>query len=364
MKQPTYEQYLDLFSKHSSNLRCPCGKVSVTYARFLELNYTLISPCSSFLVSDRWIEYLDSSAHRGAPTYDFRLRGRSTFQGLRSFCLLTNESVQNSRTSFYATQYVSTDLTAVDLFQQQNEEQIRQFISLTIKTFLVSLKLILNTTHCNSLLSGANSNYELFLSRFPGFSRDIPISYLNCSCATSASCYDTTVITNNYGSVSSFTVPGFYSGCYVVESLLVSTLQCFYDELCLKNVIYHVNPNLTLNATALNASMSTRFKPNSTVKEMLDELMVEEWVWNITFSKYFDECAPSQCTYTIASKNDAIFIVTTVFGLVGGLVKISKLIIPHLVACCMHLAKKKKFESKVSALNEAYSWPDSNVETN
>ena len=72
-----------------------------------------------------------------------------------------------------------------------------------------------------------------------------------------------------------FTIPGFLTGCFVIESLLLSSLQCFYDEQCFNNVTYYVNPTLSLNATALNASASTTFTPNSTVKEMIDQLMVE-----------------------------------------------------------------------------------------
>jgi hypothetical protein len=128
-----------------------------------------------------------------------------------------------------------------------------------------------------------------------------------------------------------FTIPGFLTGCFVIESLLLSSLQCFYDEECFNNVTYFVNTTSTLNVTALNASASTTFTPNSTVKEMIDQLMVERWSWNITFAKYFGECEPSQCTYTVGSKNDAILIVTTVFGLVGGLVTILRIVVPRLV---------------------------------
>ena len=308
---------------------------------YVDLNYTLISLCSSFLVSDRWIDYLESAIRANTKSYDFRLTGRYAFQALSSFCQSTNETLHNSLERFYDTQYVSADLTASDLFREQNEVQIRQFISVTAKMFLVSLKLNLNTTQCNSLLSGTKSNYDLFQPGPPGFGIVIPITYSNCSCATSVSCYYTTAIMNYYGNISLFTVPDFYSGCYIIDALLVSSLQCFYDEQCFNNVTYLVSPTLPLNATALNASASTTFTPNSTVKEMIDQLMVEKWSWNITFAKYYGQCDPSQCTYTVGSRNDAIFIVTTVFGLVGGLVKILKLIIPHLVACCMRLIRKR-----------------------
>ena len=62
VQEPTYDQYLSLFSKYSNKLQCPCRRVSTTYDQFLQLNYTMISLCSSFLVSDQWIIFLRPSS--------------------------------------------------------------------------------------------------------------------------------------------------------------------------------------------------------------------------------------------------------------------------------------------------------------
>ena len=334
VQKPSYDQYLDLFSQYSNNLKCPCRKVSVTYTQFLELNYTLISLCSSFLVSDEWIQYLAVPYSHGVlPHDDFRAIDHFVFQALRALCQLTNETIQNGLKNFYHSQYVSADLTAVDLFRQQNEAQIRQFISSSTETFLSSLKLVRQTTQANALLAATQTNYELYIGASYLFDpwRYYPVDYSGCSCAERVSCFAPAVIFRTNRNSISFVVPGFYTGCFVIEALLVSTLQCFYDEQCFNNITYYVNSTSTLNVTALNASMSTTFTPNSTVKEMIDQLMVERWSWNITFAKYFGECEPSQCTYTVGSKNDVIFIVTTVFGLVGGLVTILRIVVPRLV---------------------------------
>ena len=334
VEQPSYTQYVDLSSKYPNNLQCPCTRVSVKYDRFLALNYTLISMCSTFLVSDQWIEYLTGPYLRGGLCHDdFHAVSYLAFQALRVLCQLTNETIQNSLTSFYDSQYVSADLTSAYLFQQQNEAKIRQFISSSTETFLSSLSLIRQTTQANALFAATQTNYDTYTNGMHLlYLRDFfPVDYSGCSCSKTASCFAPAVMYTANRNTILFGVPGFYTGCFIVESLLISTLECFYDELCLNNVTYYVNSTLPLNVTALNASMSTRFKPNSTVKEMLDELMVEEWVWNITFAKYFDACEPSQCTYTIASKNDAIFIVTTVLGLVGGLVTILRIMVPRLI---------------------------------
>ena len=343
VQQPTYDQYLDLFSKYSNNLQCPCKTVSVTYDRFLQVNYTSHYICSSFLVSEQWIQYLVRLNNRG-PFYpsDFRAVSRPTFQALRSFCQLADETIENSLTSFYETQYVSAYLTASELFHQQNAAQIQQFQLSTTKTFVSSLSLIRQTTQANALLAGTQGNFNLFLWPSDYYLRSLRTAYSGCSCGETPSCFAPAVIynTNRYAPTL-FVVPGFYSGCYTIESLLVSSFQCFYDEQCFNKLTYYVNSTLKINTTVLNASLSTKFTANSTVGEMMNDLMVEQWNSSITFAKYYDECKPSECSYTIGSRNDAIFIATTVFGLVGGLVTILRIIVPRLID---YIRRKKSHE--------------------
>jgi beta-lactamase regulating signal transducer with metallopeptidase domain len=93
-----------------------------------------------------------------------------------------------------------------------------------------------------------------------------------------------------------------------------------------------------MNITALDISLSSHFLENSTIEDLLDELMVEKWNSSIMYEDYFNECKPTQCTYTHQSKNNAIYIVTTIIGLIGGLTTALKLIVPRLVM----VARKKK----------------------
>ena len=334
VQQPTYDKYLTLFSKYPNELQCPCKTVSVIYDRFIQVNYSLHYICSSFLVSEQWIKYLARLENQGPfffYPFDFRAISKYSFQGLRSFCQLTKETIENSLRSFYSNQYVSAYLTPSDLFRQQNEAQIHEFISSTIKIFLSALSVIRETTQANALVSVTRGNMYLYhhpnsLTLLSG-----SMQHHGCSCAETVSCFTPAVIYEFQNNITWFTVPSFYSGCFIIEALLFSNFQCFHDEQCFNNLTLYVDSTLKLNATILNASLSTKFTANSTVREMIDKLMVEQWKWNITFAKYYDECEPSQCTYTIGSRNGVLFIVTTVFGLVGGLVTILRIIVPRLI---------------------------------
>ncbi len=60
---------------------------------------------------------------------------------------------------------------------------------------------------------------------------------------------------------------------------------------------------------------------------MLDNLMIEKWNEKIEYDKYYERCAPEQCTYTYTSSNNPLGIVTTLFGLYGGLAVALKIIV-------------------------------------
>jgi hypothetical protein len=70
--------------------------------------------------------------------------------------------------------------------------------------------------------------------------------------------------------------------------------------------------------------------------------MVEHWYSNISFEKYYNKCEPVQCTYTVLSRNDALFIVTTVISLFGGLVTIFKIIVPRIMNVFMKCIRRER----------------------
>jgi hypothetical protein len=135
-----------------------------------------------------------------------------------------------------------------------------------------------------------------------------------------------------------FPVPGIYTGCYVIESLLQSNLQCFYNQTCINTLQSYFAFSSSKNITALDSSLLSRYLENSTIEDLLDELMVEKWNLSIMHDNYFNECEPRECSYTRQTKNNIIYIVTTIIGLIGGLTTALKLIVPRLVM----LARRKK----------------------
>ncbi|CAF4109656.1 unnamed protein product, partial [Adineta steineri] len=325
IREPTFAKYSQLYSAYPQTLTCPCTKISINYNTFLQLQYTFHQVCNSIFVNKDWIDYLFFVflGNGSVRTDDFRSIATNTFQGLSSFCALVNQTISNGLTQFNSTQYISASVIPLKAFESEISSLTKQFISSTANDFLLSLSTIRDTTQSNSLRSALQTNFNFYIPTHGTIGAGAypnPILYENCNCATSATCaYQSRI----YRSVSLadptvlFYVPGMYIGCYVIESLLQSDLRCFYNQTCITKLQSYSLVNTTMNVTALDKSLPSNFTENSTIEELVNQLMVEKWDPLIMYENYYNECQPSQCTYTHETKNSVIYIVTTLFGLIG-----------------------------------------------
>lgn len=94
-----------------------------------------------------------------------------------------------------------------------------------------------------------------------------------------------------------------------------------------------------MNISSLDSLLSSRYNKSSTIQELVNYSMVENWTLSHVYESYYKECQPTKCTYTSMAKNSAVYIVTTVLGLIGGLVAVLKLLIPRLVKFTPRLIK-------------------------
>ncbi|CAF1480785.1 unnamed protein product [Adineta steineri] len=349
VKAPSIKQYEQLYNSYSQTLACECTQISIHYEKFIQIRYTLHEICHSDFITQDWIEYL-STSHGNYTVYttDFRWSGKLAFQAMSAFCTLVNQTILNRLIQFNSNQYVSAFVTPSDVFKLQTDAFISQFKSTTAYGFLLSLAMIRNTTQSNSLFSGMLTNY--YLSESLGAMFRIPVSYGDCMCSSSGTCIMQSPIYQLVSGTTAsadllFSVPGLYTGCYIIESLLQSDLQCFYSQTCINQLQSYFQVSSLMNVTALDTSLSNQFLENSTIGDILDQLMVEEWINSSMYENYYDECKPSDCSYTVTSKNSAIYIITTVIGLVGGLITVLKLMVPYLVKFIMFCIKKCKQRS-------------------
>ena len=343
VRAPTHADYTDLYQQHPQTLSCPCTQISVAYSTFLEINHTLHPVCDSVYVTDEFITYLVYESAAFVRRQSFRLEGVRLFQALKSLCLIAQDWISTNLAQFYLSNYIGTSTASSDLFESQSAALVQQFIASATKSFFASLQIVRNITQANGLLDALFHNYNL--SIFADGDEVVVNAVVfddNCRCDRSNKCVTRIVMFLNESDSSPWIMPGLYAGCYVLEALLQSHLGCFFDELCLETLQFPTNPDLPWHTSALDQAKITKFVPNTSVGAILDKLMVDAWNWSAVHSNYFAACKPKECSYTMTGRNAAIYIVTTVIGLIGGLVTAFKFVIPRLVSLSFYIIKRRR----------------------
>ncbi|CAF1052282.1 unnamed protein product [Adineta ricciae] len=341
INSPSLHEYSSYYSSYPQTLSCACTQISISYETFIKIKYSFHQVCSSFLVTQQWIDYL-ATFRTNSTTHldDFRLVSTSMFEGLSSFCYLVTATIRNRLSQFYTTRYVSGTVTPMKVLYSQAQAFTSQFILSTTNDFRLSLITIRNATKSNALLSGQFTNYYLLGSeRSYSHAASIVSKYNDCDCGSSSQCaYQSRIYINSSDLVSLY-VSGMYTGCFLVEALLQSDLRCFYNGTCIDDVKSYFMSHLSIDSEPLHLSLLVRFTANSTIEQLLDQLMVEQWNDSTQYENYYNACNPSICTYTVETKNGTVYIVTTIIGLLGGLITVLKLIVPRAV---MLLRRKKQ----------------------
>ncbi|CAF0901316.1 unnamed protein product [Adineta steineri] len=148
----------------------------------------------------------------------------------------------------------------------------------------------------------------------------------SCNCATSATCVETMNLTIKSGSI--WAVPGMFSGCVPLDSMLQSTLECLYDQTCLDKISDALNsskpyiPSLIANRTRFHPINITKFD------NIVKEFFIENWIESVSFESYFNACHTDKCTYTISKRFKFGYISSTVIAFYGGLSVGLTLVIP------------------------------------
>ncbi|CAF3892796.1 unnamed protein product [Rotaria sp. Silwood1] len=269
--------------------------------------------CSSSFVETAWINSIYNDNNRSYYTENhFRLNAVVYFLGLRSLCIMADRYVQ---VTFEALRNIKRTRWSVVskehlhwTVQGETQQQKERYKGL----YSIMLLYIRHTVQINQLMNIFSSNWFYLLEdnettsnyRIP----TKPVSFgSNCSCAVSMECTDPVFIDGQ-------PVPGFVFGCHPMESVLRSTLICLYSQTC----VDRINTANILSVHPLDRSLPSQFAINSTVEEMAMNLFVEQWLVNVSYSRFFSACRPSACTYSVSQRKQILQVVTIVLGLYGG----------------------------------------------
>ena len=121
-------------------------------------------------------------------------------------------------------------------------------------------------------------------------------------------CTDTLRVQNNT------VVDGMFIGCLPITSLLLSTLECFYNQTCLDKIKQALNiQNFSIDP--LNSLESSQYSSKTTVNQIMNNLMLENCTYEINYTDYFNQCNLTKCYYSVMYKKNPLSTFMTLLGL-------------------------------------------------
>ncbi|UJR34632.1 hypothetical protein I4U23_027409 [Adineta vaga] len=354
VNQPSIDVYSRLETQsYAKTLICPCTSILNDYKSFMSFRPIFHQLCSSIFITQRWIDYLNSTVN--VYIKDFRANGLAFFPLLGVFCNLSLEIINTELLNFNSTKYATKSLQSRALFQSEAQQITSLFQQTARSSFLLQLAIFQQTMSSNALFSAWLTNYFYGLSNVTNSLNFIfhPSFYIpdqndpdtTCSCKfTPNTCDQSSGIYNFVQGrrILLYNVPGFRIGCSIIEEMFSSSLECLFQQPCLDTIYGFISSSSVgpLNATAMiYNSTQSRYNVTTKIHDIVNNLMIEEWNNQTSFDSYFKQCNPKICTYTYDKQADMRYIIETIFGLIGGLTTIFRILLPPLVK---YVRRKKR----------------------
>lgn len=352
VQAPSVEQYEDLRKHYSDTLQCPCTVVSILYQEFITVTPTFHQLCSSNFVQPWWYESFPSYVDLDS----FLLSSASShFRTLAMFCEIANRTIVDATRRFSSTAFVNAQMITRDLFKAETDAFVYTFLNSTRANFLYTMSLIHAIIQANQYVSAMSTNTLLVERNFSAFglveldsvkviATSISATEENnhlCYCVRNGSCSLTSIYDEYF-----LTIDGVRSaGCFVVNIVLQSSLQCWYDISCI-NYVRSLFDDLRMsfpgNVSLLDPLLPSRFTPNTSISVIVNEIMVEEWNSSSSYENFYQKCNPAYCSYSYKKRSDLVYIITTIIGLFGGLNTILRIICPLFVRIFLQYLTKMK----------------------
>ena len=340
-------KYEKLLRLGLNSFRCPCTKISVPYKDFVSIEATFHQVCDSDFVNQPWIyDLFDFGGWRWFEVFDIRIRGAAYFGLLSSLCRMSKTAIANALSQYLSETFVNTDMLTESEFHSRINASIDLFEKTTAAQFATVLRILNQLTHASTFVSTYLLNWEWQPPIHETLHRlqTLPATYhVGCSCGTRSDCARNAEIFNLYTSSSIWIIPGFFVGCSSVATLLQSTLECFYNQSCIETLIIYARDTFwgismsSAEVTALDPDNVSRYTPNTTIQEIVEILFVEKWQKSVSYTAFYQACAPIQCSYSYEKRNDILYISATILSIYGGATAILRLVVPYFVSLSMHI---------------------------
>lgn len=336
---------------------CPCTYAAPTYGDFISLRPEFHQVCQSDFVTDRWIKtiFSGSNATYFLP-YDFRNQGSALFLSLANFCRLANQTVVENILAFQTSSFISPQALSKVVLEFQAQSAFDQFKLRVPNEFNTQLRLLRELIVSNQFVSALHTSLR---PMYHQTSLTSPIrtfiQYVVYDGETPCECYkdiECTVeiplsIINEFQTTENaffytndtriqMIIPGLRAACTPVDSLLGSSLECFYNQSCIEELLSFFDTDE--NFIAMDVSKLSQRQVNATVRSIVNSLLVEKWEMNTSYENYFTRCAPVSCSYSTWQRRSAIFVMMKLISVLSTLTAALRIVIPNIV---QFLSRKK-----------------------
>ncbi|CAF1560395.1 unnamed protein product [Adineta steineri] len=301
---------------------------------------------------------------------DWRTLIGPQFSLLSDLCQLANNTIQDAVDRFLLQSFVASTVLTEDNLNTQLNATLNQLSQSTVVNFgflvdIVQLLMQVDQPFMGSVQSSGSQFDSRLSANITGKGdliylpmqitflltgpADVNTTKTNCICATNSSCEDpVTIYFNDYYKPQYFypevdyVVPGSAAGCSPIGSLQLSTLQCFYSDSDCFPVVMNYIQQTYINAVVdphwfdprplIYDPTSSRFPPNTSIKMIIKDIMIEQWNPSTSYKRFYELCAPHYCTYSqIGQRKTILEVAVTLVSLVGGLIVSLRVITPQLV---------------------------------
>ncbi|CAF1225930.1 unnamed protein product [Adineta ricciae] len=137
-------------------------------------------------------------------------------------------------------------------------------------------------------------------------------------------------------------VPGWIQRCLAVDSLLLSSLECLYENsacfpflLAIFSQWDEYPPDLV---PMIYDPTTTRFSQQANISTIFREMMIEQWYSSISYESFYNACAPTYCAYSerMHTKN-FLGVIITLLSMIGGMMVSLRIFTPILIKMVIRL---------------------------
>ena len=282
-------------------------------------------------------------------------------QFLKIFCRNSQRAISYSLIGLRSSSVISNELMSeslLDIQIQIQKEYLQSASGWHLSVLIDFYKLVTTSNH---MIMGLGTNAQFYIPTNQSSQATVVVNAYQVSNST-IPCYclgiDSCVTPGQIYQMNKFSTFGFYNfdfvqgqvvpvdgirvGCFALDSVLSSTLQCYYNRSCLDLLVQ----NSTLS-NPLHLSSANENTINETVEFFVESLFIKQWFFNTSYSDYYSQCAPNTCVYSFNRRNNFFIIFITVFSALGGLNTILRVLIPTLLKTFDTVKEKRRSQNMV-----------------